>query len=484
MNKILPKVSAVIIAVIVITGVVSVFMVGSGVWTSSTITELLPTYNLTAALGSYQVDIRSALEPGFTGAIGSVTIVGSSTTYGGNTNYTKIVPNGTTFTLTAPATDTNGALVFSRWIGCNSFTGRTCTVTINGSPRTVSASYTITRITVNSSGATAVAIVGAPTTYSGVTNYTKTTNGVAVIALTAPAIKNYAKFSKWTGCDVVGGTDNRTCNITVNAIKTVTANYVPPTLSINSIGANSVAIVGSSTTYSGTTNYTVKTAASGASFSLTAPATKGTASFSSWTGCNSVSGTGNRVCNITLNSLRIVAANYTDPNSYNITVNSTGVTAVAVIGAPTTLSGTTNYTKAVAKGTSSALTAPATSGSGNFSKWTGCDAVSGTDNRTCTIKANASRVVTAEYKIPNYTITVNSVGASAVAMVGSPTTYGGTTNYTKTVAKGTLLSLTAPATSGTPKFYNWTGCNSVGGTGNRICNVTVTALKTVTATYK
>ncbi|MBI2635297.1 MAG: hypothetical protein HYW79_02015 [Parcubacteria group bacterium] len=83
----------------------------------------------------------------------------------------------------------------------------------------------------------------------------------------------------------------------------------------------------------------------------------------------------------------------------------------------------------------------------------------------------------------NYTLSVNSSGASSVAITGSPSTYGGTTNYTKTVTDGTSLSLTAPATKGSADFSSWSGCNSVSGSGNRTCNVTMTANKTVTAGY-
>lgn len=84
---------------------------------------------------------------------------------------------------------------------------------------------------------------------------------------------------------------------------------------------------------------------------------------------------------------------------------------------------------------------------------------------------------------PNHTLTVNSSGASGVAITGSPSTNSGTTNYTKTIVEGTSLSLTAPVTAGLTDFSNWSGCNSVSGTGNRTCNVTMSGNQTVTATY-
>jgi len=79
-----------------------------------------------------------------------------------------------------------------------------------------------------------------------------------------------------------------------------------------------------------------------------------------------------------------------------------------------------------------------------------------------------------------YTLTVNSSGASGVAITSS-TGHGGTTNYSRTgLTSGTAVSLTAPATSGGMNFSSWTGCDSVSG---NTCNVTMNADRTVTANY-
>lgn len=81
-----------------------------------------------------------------------------------------------------------------------------------------------------------------------------------------------------------------------------------------------------------------------------------------------------------------------------------------------------------------------------------------------------------------YTLNVNSSGASVVAIGASPTTYAGTTNYIKTgIAAGTAITLTAPATASSKPFANWTGCDSTSGTK---CTLSMTANKTVTATYQ
>jgi hypothetical protein len=79
------------------------------------------------------------------------------------------------------------------------------------------------------------------------------------------------------------------------------------------------------------------------------------------------------------------------------------------------------------------------------------------------------------------TLTVQSTGATGVTITGSPTTYNGVTPYSLSgISSGTLLSLTAPASSGGIAFSGWSGCTAV--TGN-ICTVAMTTSKTVTARY-
>ena len=109
------------------------------------------------------------------------------------------------------------------------------------------------------------------------------------------------------------------------ANRTVTANYTAPNtsiLTVNSAGATTVAVTGSPAIYGGTTNYTETSIPDGTVLTLTAPATAGSATFSIWTGCNSVSGAGNRVCRITMVANRTVTANYTvsPPITSNVTV--------------------------------------------------------------------------------------------------------------------------------------------------------------------
>jgi len=59
------------------------------------------------------------------------------------------------------------------------------------------------------------------------------------------------------------------------------------------------------------------------------------------------------------------------------------------------------------------------------------------------------------------TLTVNSTPITGISITGGPTTYSGTTLYTKTnISAATLIALTAPLTFGSYSFSNWSGCAS------------------------
>lgn len=82
---------------------------------------------------------------------------------------------------------------------------------------------------------------------------------------------------------------------------------------------------------------------------------------------------------------------------------------------------------------------------------------------------------------PSYTLTVNSSGVSGVVIAGDPSTYSGTTNYSKNgITPDTTITLTAPSSSDGGVFTDWSGCDSTAGT---ICTISMTSNKTVSANY-
>ncbi|MGH9920283.1 MAG: hypothetical protein ACRD6W_15625, partial [Nitrososphaerales archaeon] len=150
----------------------------------------------------------------------------------------------------------------------------------------------------------------------------------------------------------------------------------------------------------------------GATIALEAPATAGSDTFSSWSGCTSTSG---MVCLVTVSANTTVTANYAKPNPtvYTLTVASTNpASGVAITASPadnnSLTGGNSPLSLSYNSGTSVTLTAPATAGGNNFSSWTGCSSTSGD---TCTVTVSVNATVTANYTTPVtpvYTLTVTS----------------------------------------------------------------------------
>ncbi len=165
-------------------------------------------------------------------------------------------------------------------------------------------------------------------------------------------------------------------------------------------------------TTNGSTSFT-RTYDAGTAVTLTAPATSGINTFSSWTGCTTATTV---TCNVTMNANTTVTANYTVPPVYTVTVNSTNpASGVAIDAAPAdnsnAASGNTSFTLSYYQGAAVALTAPVTAASGNlFSSWTGCTTATSV---ICSITVNANATVTANYIAPSPAVTYYVSGAGS-----------------------------------------------------------------------
>jgi len=349
-------------------------------------------------------------------------------------------------------------------------------------------------LTVSSTNpASGVAIGVSPADNNGATNgttsFTRTYNSGTTVTLTAPATSGGNSFSSWTGCTRSSGA---TCTVAMNASTTVTANYTTsvPTayvLTVNSTNPASGLAIGVSPAdnngaTNGTTSFT-RTYNSGATVTLTAPATSGSNTFTSWTGCTSSSGA---TCTVAMNAGTTVTANYAVPVTYVLTVGSTNpVSGVAITVSPADNNGATNGSTSFARtynsGTTVTLTAPATSGSNTFSSWSGCTTAS---TVTCTVTMSANTTVTANYATI-YTLTVNSTNPASGVTIDynnplNSVIIPGTTSFTVTEPAGTELILTAPATVGSNTFGSWTGCTTA---TTVTCTVTLNSNMTVAANY-
>ena len=402
--------------------------------------------------------------------------ISSSTGHGGTTNYTKTVNDGTTVTLTAPVL---AGKTFTGWTGSVSSSSQTISLSMNAN-KSVTANYetatTTYSLSVYASGASSVPI-SSSTGHGGTTDYIKTVSDGTTVTLTAPVLSGKT-FTGWTGSV---SSSSQTISLVMNANKYVTANYEAVSTTIYSLyvyssGTSAVAIA-SSTGQSGTTSYS-SSVSGGSTVTLTAPATSNGMAFTRWSGSISSS---NPTITFAMDGTKYVIAYYeqsTTPTTYTLSVSSSGASGVA-ISSSTGHSGTTNYAKTVNDGTAVTLTAPATSGGATFTGWTGAVTSS---SQTISLSMTANKSVTANYEttLPTtHTRIVSSRGATGVA-ISSSTGHGGTTSYTKTVDDGTMVSLTAPQTSGGMVFDGWTGSVT---SSSQTISISMTADKSVTANY-
>jgi hypothetical protein len=339
---------------------------------------------------------------------------------------------------------------------------------------------------------------------TGTTSFTVTESAGSTYIFGAPATApNGNTFASWTGCTSVSAGD---CTLTINANTTITANYSAPSTSVLTVNstnpASGVAITVSpadiNSLGNGNTSFT-RTYDTGATVTLTAPSTSGSNSFSTWSGCASVSAT---TCTVTLSADTTVTANYTVPvastPAVTVTPSASSITtaqalsvAVAVAGGSGQPMPTGSVTLSSGSYTSAATTL--SSGAATIDILAGKLAVgsdtlsvtytpdSGSSSTYNSASGNASVTVTAA---PTYMLTVDStLPASGVVIGASPDNYGhssGSTPFPLTYNAGTPVVLTAPSTAGGNTFSLWSGCTT---TSTLICNVTLNANTTVTASY-
>ncbi len=230
--------------------------------------------------------------------------------------------------------------------------------------------------------------------WGGSTNYlvqdiTLGTSGVLSAPLTAPSGRYI--FSRWLGCDAVSAVGGSWCEINFERSRNVVAVYakIARSLRVRSLNVGRVAILGNPESVSGVTesvigpSYDVTTGQDDV-VSLTAPATAYAATFSHWvtTGpfaCTSVSGPGNRTCNLTMNQNKVADAVYVNP-TFNISVTATGTSNVTLekitypFLAPLVGSVVTPHSFVDTSGVIYGFEAPGNAGGRPFSGWTGCDA--------------------------------------------------------------------------------------------------------------
>ncbi len=419
--------------------------------------------------------------------------IGSSTGYGGTTNYVvQSIALGTSVNLAAPAADPAG-YTFSQWTldgTAQAASQKSITFTMKAS-RTAVAVYTLDtyKLTVQSTPPTRISI-GSSSGDGGMTNYT--VPGVAYgasVNLEAPAADPAGyTFSQWTVDGAAQTPGQKSITLAMDSAVTAVAHYtgnVGYTLTVHSTSPTGQVIT-SSTSDGGLTNYTVPDVPSGASVNVQAPATDPAGyTFSQWTVDGAAQSPGQKSITFPMDAAVTAVAHYTSNIGYALTVQSTPPTGLS-IGSGTGQGRTTNYTvTGIEAGATVNLVAPATDPPGyTFSQW----AINGAAQpagQSISFVMDEDVTAVAQYTRNGYALTVESTPVTGLS-IGSSTGRKGTTNYyTNTnVAAGTSVNLEAPATD--PKGYTFTGwtVNGVSQTlGQKSITFTMTEAVTAVAWY-
>jgi len=165
----------------------------------------------------------------------------------------------------------------------------------------------------------------------------------------------------------------------------------------------------------------------------------------------------------------------TGGNTFALTVTLAGAGSGTVTSNPTGINCPGTCSANYNSGTSVTLTAAAASGS-TFAGWSG--ACTGTGS--CTVTMNAAHSVTATFNksVTMYKLTVAKIGTGRGTVTSSPAGINCGTVCSASYASGTVVTLTATPSAGST-FSGWSGAC----TGKGSCSVTMTAAKSVKASF-
>jgi len=290
-----------------------------------------------------------------------------------------------------------------------------------------------------------------------------------VVTLTSSPLAG-STFTGWSGggCSGTG-----TCQITMNAAKSVTATF--------NLNATTYALTVSKT---GTGSGTVTSSPAGINcgadcteaynantiVTLTAAPLAGS-TFAGWSG-GGCSGTG--TCQVTMNAAKTVTATFTlNPVTYTLSVAKAGTGSGTVTSSPSGINCGADCTEAYNANTVVTLTASAATGSA-FIGWSGECGGTG----TCQVTMNAAKNITATFSVTR-ALTVAKSGTGSGTVTSSPAGINCGTDCTEAFIANTVVTLTAaPATGSTFTGWSASGCP---GTGT--CQITMDSPWTVTATF-
>jgi subtilisin family serine protease len=369
---------------------------------------------------------------------------------------------GSVLTLTATPAAGN---VFAGWSGACTGTG-TCAVTVDAA-KAVTATFTRTHntLTVTRAGTGAGTVTSSPAGISCGATCSALMPVETPVTLTAvPAAGSV--FTSWSGACTGSGT---TCTVPMNQAQGVTATFtrLRYTLEVAKSGT------GSGTVTSSPTGIACGSTCSAVYNSLTTvtltPAAATDSVFSGWSGA--CSGTG--PCTVTMNQATQVGATFTRTR-YTLAVTKAGTGTGTVTSSPAGVNCGSTCSALMPIGSTVTLT-PVPAAEMAFAGWSG--ACTGTG--ACTVTMSQAQAVTATFNRVQYTLTVTKAGTGVGSVSSSP---DGISNCTSTCKASmpinSAVTLTPTAAAG-HQFTGWSGAC----TGTGACTVTMSAARSVTATF-
>ncbi len=378
--------------------------------------------------------------------------------------------NGGAYTTTTGTVNNAASVTVRHTSSANHATNTDTVLTIGGvadtfTSTTLTAPVVTHTLNVTKTGTGSGTVTSTPTGINCGTDCTETYSG-KIIKLTAVVGTN-SLFTGWSGA--CSGTST-TCNVTVTNLQNVTANfdYITYNLTITKVGNGTISSSPAGIDCGADCTEAVN---KGSTVTLTATPDMGY-KFTGWTGgCTGTATT----CTITMNAAKTVTATFKAIFPLTVSKTGTGTGKVAATGINCDTSATPDCTETYIKDTRVTLTATATAGS-RFTGWSG--ACTGT---TCAVTMNEAKNVTANFDFITFNLTVAKVGNGSVTSNPAGIDCGADcAEAFRSMTPATAVTLTATPDAGY-KFTGWTGgCTGTATT----CTVTVSAAKSVTATFR
>jgi uncharacterized repeat protein (TIGR02543 family) len=383
---------------------------------------------------------------------------------GTGSDCSESYPFGTTVDLTAAPT---AGSAFTGWsVGCTGI-DPACAVTVTAANPKVTATFGPVpyALTVTLAGpANSGSVSSNPTGIACGSDCTEAYLNGTGVTLTAAPTAGHA-FVGWSGAGCSGA---GSCVVSMDAAKAVTATFdVTHALTVGKADSGGGLVTSSPAGVTCGADCS-EPYANGSVVTLTA-APDGSSTFTGWSG-GGCSGTG--ACTVTMSAATEVTASFARA-TFTLTAAVAGSGTGTIVSSPLGVSCGADCSESYVGGTPVTLTATADPSS-SFTGWTG--ACSGT--AACAVTMDGAKSVTATFTLVPFTLTVARAGTGGGTVNSAPAGIDCGADCAESYGRTMAVTLTA-APDATSSFAGWAG----GCTGTGACVVTMSAAKSVTATF-